>query len=445
MELFISYSRADLEQVQTLVDILREGAHNPWFDQKLLVGQDWKEELGRAIDKSDAFVYALSINSVDSEWCQWEFARAVKKGKPIIPVRVSDQLALESLPAALKGKHVAEFTKSNSTNVARLMGGLNNLTVTIKPEDVPNAPEYPQGRPALADQSTTDTGKFQLKVTRHHPASPDELDDIDPDTEVMTAEFGLPRQYRLIIMLGVGALIFGTIFGALSLLPIGCDYGLDFTCPSATETLTATVTLMPSATSTVTNTPTITLTTTHTATPTVTSTPSLTATNTSVPTETAIAIDTILPPTPCEAEILERVVVDNEDADNEALLVAFNDWLICGEFPALAINTRLTNIAGRQRSYLSTLGRDQLDTINPYVDAENRGVEEQARIVGYDGLVEMIVVLQEDTITFADVNEVLQARGIELERYTEIGFDVDFDPAVNLYYLVIAIGFSDNQ
>ena len=330
--------------------------------------------------------------------------------------------------------------RSNSTNVARLMGGLNNLGVTIKPEDVPNAPEYPQGRPALAEQSTSDTGKFHLKVTRQvHPASPDELDDIDPDTEVMTAEFGLPRQYRLIIILGVGALILGTIFGALSLLPVGCDYGLDFACPSTTETPTATTTATPSMTPTVTATPTITLTSTHTATPTATSTPSLTATNTSIPTETAIAVDVVLPPTPCEVDILERSITE-EDA-NEMLLLAFNDWLACGDFPELIVNTDLTNIAGRQRSYLSTLSRDQLDAINPYVDAQNRDVEEQARIVGYDGLVEMIVAIQENIITFNDINEIFQARGIELERYTELGFDIDFDPAVNLHYLVITIGF----
>jgi len=49
MRLFISYARVNYYQVSQLVEILRDGGYDPWFDHKLFPGQDWKAELFRAI------------------------------------------------------------------------------------------------------------------------------------------------------------------------------------------------------------------------------------------------------------------------------------------------------------------------------------------------------------------------------------------------------------
>ncbi|MBZ0275199.1 MAG: toll/interleukin-1 receptor domain-containing protein [Anaerolineae bacterium] len=49
MKLFISYVHTDIWQVKQLVEILRSGNHEPWFDDRLLAGQDWKDELEQSI------------------------------------------------------------------------------------------------------------------------------------------------------------------------------------------------------------------------------------------------------------------------------------------------------------------------------------------------------------------------------------------------------------
>ncbi len=141
MELFISYAHADEVRVRQIVDILRAAGHEPWFDEWLLPGQDWQDALTDAIDSCEALLYALSRESIRSEYCQWEFGTAVEMGKPIIPVLLEEEA---TLPGLLSRYQYADFTREAAANpfgyalsVARLVGGLGKFGVTIAPEDLP--------------------------------------------------------------------------------------------------------------------------------------------------------------------------------------------------------------------------------------------------------------------------------------------------------------------
>lgn len=148
MRLFVSYAHEDAPLVEALVEILRAGGHAPWFDDRLLPGQDWKAQLRSAIQRSDAFVYALTPASVASEWCRWEFVQAVRMGKPVIPVLLRQGTPL---PEALAHFQYADFSQGATPHVvARLMGGLSNIAVTLPASRAPRAPENPAGLPALA-------------------------------------------------------------------------------------------------------------------------------------------------------------------------------------------------------------------------------------------------------------------------------------------------------
>ena len=141
MQLFISYAHVDEDRVRRLVDILWAAEHDPWFDEWLLPGQDWQEAITDAIAGCDALVYALTGKSVRSEYCQWEFGTAVEMGKPIIPVLLEEEA---SLPGLLSRYQYADFTKDPAVSgmgfaldVARLLGGLSRIAVTIAPEEMP--------------------------------------------------------------------------------------------------------------------------------------------------------------------------------------------------------------------------------------------------------------------------------------------------------------------
>ncbi|GAB4422064.1 MAG: hypothetical protein Kow00106_19190 [Anaerolineae bacterium] len=158
MRLFISYSHADKPLVTEIAKLFIEAGYEVWFDHRLLPGESWKEILSQEISQSDVFVYALSPESVNSQWCQWEYATAAKLGKRILPILLQKNTPL---PEELKQYQYADFSDTlDATSVARLMGGLARMAVSIPPGSKPNAPENPSGMPAhgvevdaLADES----------------------------------------------------------------------------------------------------------------------------------------------------------------------------------------------------------------------------------------------------------------------------------------------------
>jgi tetratricopeptide (TPR) repeat protein len=153
MQLFLSYAHADRRQVDRLVDLLRSGGHDPWFDHELMPGQDWQSELHEAISVCDAFVYVMTPKAIASEWCQWEYQQAVKLGKPIVPI----MLQQTELPESLSRYQYADLTNGiTASAVARLMGGLTDIAITIPQSDIPDAPQSPSGAPpqALSRQPT---------------------------------------------------------------------------------------------------------------------------------------------------------------------------------------------------------------------------------------------------------------------------------------------------
>ncbi len=146
MLLFVSYSHDDKPLVTQIAELLAEGGYDVWFDHRLLPGQDWKQVLLQQISKCDVFIYALSPESVSSEWCQWEFSQAIELRKPVVPILLQRNTPI---PPALQQTHYADFSDAVSVAaVARLMGGLASLAVTIPSDRKPDAPENPGGLPA---------------------------------------------------------------------------------------------------------------------------------------------------------------------------------------------------------------------------------------------------------------------------------------------------------
>lgn len=84
MRIFISYARNDLPTCRQLVQML--DAHEVWFDQKLKGGQDWWQEILDKLDWCECFVYLLSPESINSEYCEKEAKLAQEIEKIIVPV-----------------------------------------------------------------------------------------------------------------------------------------------------------------------------------------------------------------------------------------------------------------------------------------------------------------------------------------------------------------------
>lgn len=62
---FISYASEDRQTVKYIASELEQAGFQPWFgDEQLLPGHDWKLEIEKAVDRSDAIVVCLSNISI---------------------------------------------------------------------------------------------------------------------------------------------------------------------------------------------------------------------------------------------------------------------------------------------------------------------------------------------------------------------------------------------
>lgn len=85
--IFLSYSRRNADQVAVLHRALTQGGHRLWIDvDDLPLASPWREDVYRAIDRSDVFLFAVSKESLRSIECRKEFEHARDRHKRIIPV-----------------------------------------------------------------------------------------------------------------------------------------------------------------------------------------------------------------------------------------------------------------------------------------------------------------------------------------------------------------------
>jgi len=68
LRVFLCYASADRSKIQELYRNLHKWGVSPWLDlENLVPGQDWQDEIPKAITSSDAIIVCLTKNSVDKD------------------------------------------------------------------------------------------------------------------------------------------------------------------------------------------------------------------------------------------------------------------------------------------------------------------------------------------------------------------------------------------
>src|SRR5258707_7583767 len=108
-DLFISYSRRDAIFVRRLYDALRVADRTVWVDwEGIPFSAEWKGEIYSAIEAADAFVFVITVHSIDSEISDEDVAHAVKHNKRLVPILlgpVEDQ----AVPASIRERNWLPF------------------------------------------------------------------------------------------------------------------------------------------------------------------------------------------------------------------------------------------------------------------------------------------------------------------------------------------------
>jgi len=83
--LFLSYSREDVTRVGPLAVAMEREGHQVWWDRHISGGQEFSEEIERALESADAVIVCWTEHSVRSAWVRDEAATGRDRGR-LIPV-----------------------------------------------------------------------------------------------------------------------------------------------------------------------------------------------------------------------------------------------------------------------------------------------------------------------------------------------------------------------
>ena len=130
-QIFISYSRKDIDFARKLAGDLEKAGYDVWWDlTDLRGGDDWVRVIPAAIESSAYFIVVLSPNSAASDWVAKEYTQALNLRKKIIPI----QLEPGPVPFALNTINFVNFTNGEYADSFKEL--LSALGFTGKPPEV---------------------------------------------------------------------------------------------------------------------------------------------------------------------------------------------------------------------------------------------------------------------------------------------------------------------
>ena len=142
--IFISYNRKNQSIADALASDLHALDHAIWLDEQLGGGKPWWEEILNRVRSCDVFVFVLDPESLDSDACTSELGYAHALGKPILPIRVSDQVSASDLPEALSLIQYVDYSETDRNAAFRLARALAGIGAPPPlPEPLPKPPPVP--------------------------------------------------------------------------------------------------------------------------------------------------------------------------------------------------------------------------------------------------------------------------------------------------------------
>ncbi len=119
--IFISYSSVDRTSAEAIAVLLSKSYDHVWYDRNLTGGEEWWQKILQKIAVCSCFIFLVSREATESEFCQKELAEALSLNKRIIPVIIRTGTVPEEL------SQLQTINMSNGITI----DGLNQLYAAI--------------------------------------------------------------------------------------------------------------------------------------------------------------------------------------------------------------------------------------------------------------------------------------------------------------------------
>ncbi|RYE08168.1 MAG: toll/interleukin-1 receptor domain-containing protein [Hyphomicrobiales bacterium] len=110
-QIFISYSRRDLELARTLAGHLEAQGYDVWWDAEMEGGRRFEDQIHQALHEAPVAIVLWSRHSVASDWVRAE-AEIARKRHSTLPVLIDD-VAIDALPMLYHSIHMLDLKRWN--------------------------------------------------------------------------------------------------------------------------------------------------------------------------------------------------------------------------------------------------------------------------------------------------------------------------------------------
>ncbi len=113
LDVFISYSRADTDFARKINEALQIQGKTAWFDQESISsGADFQQEIQKGIEQCDNFLFIISPDAIESEYCVEEVEFAASLNKRFVTV-LHRPVAEDKIHPAFANLQWIDFKKHN--------------------------------------------------------------------------------------------------------------------------------------------------------------------------------------------------------------------------------------------------------------------------------------------------------------------------------------------
>ena len=118
-DIFLSYSKADLERVTPIVKLLENAGWSVWWDTALAAGEHWPKTIKKEIDKARAVVVVWTTSSIEKHWVYSEASSGMARGilVPILFDDVTPPMPFDQIQAT----NMTRWRPGDDTMSARLL------------------------------------------------------------------------------------------------------------------------------------------------------------------------------------------------------------------------------------------------------------------------------------------------------------------------------------
>ncbi len=162
LKIFLSYATKDHFFAELAVGRMAENEIELWRDKgQIRAGEDWRTAIDHAISRSHAVLVALSQNSAASSYVTYEWAYAIGKGKPVIPLKLEEC----EIHPRLQITQFLDFSVPGNLPWESLVDRIREIetdTDGAAADDAPEALPAPQDRNVKAILSYLDQRGYQM-------------------------------------------------------------------------------------------------------------------------------------------------------------------------------------------------------------------------------------------------------------------------------------------